>query len=75
VVPALLDALTDTDASVRAAAVHALALRNDRSVAPKLLPLLDDKKDAVRARAAAGYLRLTGIGSAKTVSVAAGRGR
>jgi len=63
---ALQDALTDTDASVRAAAVHAIALRNDRGKMAMLVPLLDDKKDAVRLRAAAGYLRLEAIKPAQS---------
>lgn len=58
VTEALIDALDDKDASVRAAAVHALALRNDPKLQDKMVPLFDDKKDAVRVRAAAGYLRL-----------------
>jgi len=61
VLPALQDALTDKDWSVRAAAVHAIALRNDAALAPELLPLFEDKKEAVRVRAAAGYLRLESI--------------
>ncbi len=52
------DALADSDWSVRAAAVHAIALRNDPALEADLVPLLDDKKEAVRVRAAAGYLRL-----------------
>lgn len=55
---ALKDALSDRDWSVRAAAVHALALRNDPAVERDLLPLLDDKKQAVRLRVAAAYSRL-----------------
>lgn len=55
---ALKEALTDRDWSVRAAAVHSLALRNDPSLQPELASLLDDKKEAVRLRAAAGYARL-----------------
>jgi HEAT repeat protein len=55
---ALREALVDKDASVRAAAVHALALRNESNLQKDLVPLLDDKKEAVRLRAAAGYLRL-----------------
>ena len=55
---ALRDALSDKDWSVRAAAVHSLALWNDPSLQPDIVPLLDDKKEAVRLRAAAGYLRL-----------------
>ncbi len=61
VLQALKEGLADTDWSVRAAAVHALALHNDASIRTALLPLLDDKKEAVRVRAAAGYLRLAAI--------------
>jgi HEAT repeat protein len=61
VLPALQDALTDKDWSVRAAAVHAIALRNDAALAPELVPLFEDKKEAVRVRAAAGYLRLESV--------------
>lgn len=62
---ALEDALTDKDWSVRAAAVHAIALRNDPALEKDLLPLFEDKKEAVRVRAAAGYLRLESIESAR----------
>lgn len=55
---ALVGALKDKDAVVRASAVHALALRNDPSVKAALIPLLDDKEDKVRYRAAVAYLRL-----------------
>ena len=55
---ALRDALSDKDWSVRAAAVHSLALWNDPSLEEDIVPLLDDKKEGVRLRAAAGYLRL-----------------
>jgi hypothetical protein len=58
---ALRDALTDKDWSVRAAAVHSIALRNDASLAPDILPLLEDTKEPVRLRAASGYLRLQGM--------------
>jgi HEAT repeat protein len=61
VLPALRDALADKDSSVRAAAVHAIAVRNDPALRADLVPLLDDKKEAVRLRAAAGYLRLESI--------------
>ena len=63
VLQALQDALADKDWSVRAAAVHAIALRNDPALENDLVPLLDDGKEAVRVRAAAGYLRLEGIKS------------
>jgi HEAT repeat protein len=61
VVQALRDALTDKEWSVRASGAHAIALRNDPALATDLVPLFDDTKEAVRARAAAGYLRLEGI--------------
>jgi len=60
---ALEDALSDKDWSVRAAAVHAIALRNNPALEKDLLPLFEDKKEAVRVRAAAGYLRLESIKS------------
>jgi len=60
---ALRHALSDKDGSVRAAACHAIALRGDPKLQADLLPLLDDKKQAVRLRAAAGYLRLEWIGT------------
>src|ERR1700730_14352947 len=63
VLPALQDALSDKDWSVRAAAVHAIALRNDPALESDLIPLLEDNKEAVRVRAAAGYLRLESIKS------------
>ena len=65
VLQALRDALADKDWSVRAAAVHAIALRNDPFLETDLVPLLEDRKEAVRVRAAAGYLRLEGIQSAR----------
>ncbi len=58
VLDALKEALSDKDASVRAAVAHAIALRNDPALMPQLQPLFDDGKEAVRLRAAAGYLRL-----------------
>jgi HEAT repeat protein len=58
---ALRDALSDKDWSVRAAAVHSLALRNERALQKDIVPLLEDKKEAVRLRAAAAYLRLSMI--------------
>lgn len=51
----------DKDWSVRAAAVHAIAVRNDPALEADLIPLFEDKKEAVRVRAAAGYLRLEAI--------------
>jgi HEAT repeat protein len=61
VLAALKDALSDKDWSVRAAAVHSLSLRNDPALKKELEPLLLDDKEAVRMRAAAGYLRLSAI--------------
>ena len=58
---ALKDALQDSDASVRAAAVHSLSLRNDPALKPLLATLVEDSKETVRLRAAAGYLRLSAI--------------
>ncbi len=55
---AILAALDDKEMSVRAAAAHAVAVHNDPALKGKLVPLLDDGKDAVKFRAAAGYLRL-----------------
>jgi HEAT repeat protein len=60
---ALQDALADKDWSVRAAAVHAIAVRNDPALESELVPLFEDKKEAVRVRASAGYLRLEAIKS------------
>jgi HEAT repeat protein len=51
-------ALTDKDWSVRAAGVHLVAMHPFPKYREKLIPLLDDKKEAVRVRAAAAYLRL-----------------
>ncbi len=61
VLDALKDALLDLDWSVRAAAVHSLALRDDPALKRDLEPLLDDDKAPVRLRAAAGILRLSAI--------------
>jgi hypothetical protein len=76
VLKALRNALTDADWSVRAAAVHAIAIRNDPSLEPDLIPLFEDKKEAVRVRAAAGYLRLEAIRQANeppTALISSGR--
>jgi len=61
VLDALRDALDDKDASVRAASVHALALRGDPALIEDISPLLDDAKENVRLRAAAAYIRLTWV--------------
>jgi HEAT repeat protein len=57
----ILAGLTDNEPSVRAAAVHAIAVHNDPAYKQKLVPLLDDKKEPVKFRAAAGYLRLANL--------------
>jgi HEAT repeat protein len=54
-------ALKDQDWSVRAAAVHSLALLNRPSLQPDFVPLLEDDHGAVRYRAAAACLRLEAI--------------
>lgn len=51
-------ALTDSDWTVRAAAVQSIAGLNWVEFFPQVESLLDDKKDKVRYRAAATYLRL-----------------
>lgn len=58
---ALKEALLDRDWSVRAAAVHSLALRNDATLRPDLELLIGDPKEPVRLRVAAGLLRLSAI--------------
>lgn len=73
VLRALQDALTDKDWSVRAAAVHAIALRNDPALESDLVPLFEDNKEAVRVRAAAGYLRLESIKSTRPRKVVTSR--
>jgi HEAT repeat protein len=60
-VDALKDALLDKDWHVRAAAVHSLALQNNPAHKADLEPLIQDEKEEVRLRAAAGWLRLDAI--------------
>jgi HEAT repeat protein len=59
VLDALKDALNDKDASVRAAVIHSIALRDDPTLASFMIAHFDDMKEDVRLRAAAGYLRLS----------------
>lgn len=59
--PALRDALHDKNWTVRAAAVHAMAIRDNPALKKDLIPLLADDKEGVRLRTAAGYLRLSAI--------------
>jgi len=61
---ALRDALSDKDWSVRAAAIHALSLQDDPARQTDIAPLIDDKSEPVRLRAAAGYVRLEAIKNA-----------
>jgi HEAT repeat protein len=63
VLEALRHALGDSNWSVRAAAVHVIALRNNPALESVLIPLLDDKRDAVRVRAAAAFVRLDELSS------------
>jgi HEAT repeat protein len=56
---ALAAALGDKAWAIRAAAVHVIAMHDDPALIDKLVPLMDDKKQQVSFRAAAGYLRLT----------------
>jgi HEAT repeat protein len=56
---ALEAALGDKEWATRAAAIHVVAMHNDPALRDKLVPLMDDKKQQVSFRAAAGYLRLT----------------
>ncbi len=60
--PALKDAveaaLSSKEWSVRAAAVHVVAMHPFPVFRQKLIPLLEDRKSAVRLRAAAAYIRL-----------------
>jgi HEAT repeat protein len=51
--------LQDKDWPIRAAACHAVALHDQPALREKIVPLLQDKKDQVRFRAAAAYLRLS----------------
>lgn len=65
VLAALRDGLSDKTWSVRAASAHAIALQNNTDLQADLIPLLDDKKESVRVRASAAYLRLELIRSEK----------
>jgi HEAT repeat protein len=55
---AVKEGLTDKEWSVRAAAVHVVAMHPYSDLRPALVPLMKDKRAAVRFRAAAAYLRL-----------------
>ena len=58
VIAALREGLSDKTWSVRAASAHAIAVQNNTELQSDLIPLLDDKKEAVRVRASAAYIRL-----------------
>jgi HEAT repeat protein len=58
---ALKDALSDSNWSVRAAAVHSIALHDDPAQKDAVFPLLLDKAQGVRLRAAVAWLRLDAI--------------
>ncbi len=68
VLAALLDALTDKDASVRAAAVHAIAMRGETKVIGEIEPLMDDVKEPVRLRASAAFVRLAWLEQSRKYS-------
>lgn len=57
---ALANAAADKNWRVRAAALDAIALREDASLIPRILPALDDKNDIVRFTAAACVAHLSG---------------
>ncbi|HLG95022.1 MAG TPA: HEAT repeat domain-containing protein [Bryobacteraceae bacterium] len=60
-IDALREALSDKDWSVRAASIHSLALHDDPARQADIAPLIDDKNEPVRLRAAAAYLRLEAV--------------
>jgi HEAT repeat protein len=55
---ALIEAVSDKDWIVRAAALKAIAMRGDRSLLPSIEPAMSDHEDVVRYTAAASVLRL-----------------
>ena len=57
----LIDALSDKNWVVRAAAVKALATRGNAAMISKLEPSLHDKQEAVRYMAAAAIIRLSAV--------------
>lgn len=57
--------LTDSDWTVRAVGIQSIAMLNWVEFLPSVETLLDDKKEKVRFRAAAAYLRLTAIDEKK----------
>ncbi|MFC6645205.1 HEAT repeat domain-containing protein [Granulicella cerasi] len=61
----LMDALTDKDIGVRAAAARLLGKFHEHRYATAIAPLLDDEKLPVRLTAAAGYINCNAAGGAK----------
>jgi HEAT repeat protein len=62
----LSSSFSDEDWTVRAAAVHIVTTNNLSAMKPEIAALITDKKDKVRLRAAAGYLRMETSGQGKT---------
>jgi len=58
---ALVEAASDKSEVVRAAALDSIAIRNDPSLIPAIVPMLQDEKDIVRFTAAAAVVRLSKI--------------
>ena len=56
-----MKAALDKDWKVRAAALDAIALRNNPSLARRIVSALDDKNDVVRFAAAACVAHLSGL--------------
>jgi len=56
---ALVAAASDKSLIVRLAALDAIAHRNDASLIPAIVPMMNDEKDAVRYTAAAAIIRLS----------------
>jgi len=59
---ALVAAASDKSEIVRAAALDSIAVRNDSSLIPAIVPMMKDEKDVVRYTAAAAVIRLSNIG-------------
>jgi HEAT repeat protein len=71
VLAALRDALNDKDGTVRAAAIHAIAMRGETGMIETIRPLMDDMKEPVRFRAAAAFLRLAWIDQSRKYTASA----
>ena len=64
---ALVEAASDKSEIVRVAALDSIAIRNDASLIPSIVPMLKDENDGVRYTAAAAIVRLSKL--AKTTAV------